>query len=269
MDYSCADREPVQLDRWDDTSNKISAKDQTIRKAVQREKSDSDTEDAVRFRPDERPLKQRPGDACPNHEPDKRDRNRDWRVAEERLVHEDRGHRVPQGQERDDAGEEPPYRLPVCENEPRERVEKDRREGKNSQSNREDGQIRHRAPSSRPLRRAHGADVIDRRKHEDEPERAEHEPGDQRQRGPREFGWRSADNRYAPRHAERMDTTPIRPIPSLICEEWPHNNLANGGVENGRNRFGRRHCLVIVVVDEPAMVREVMSNERECHLRSP
>src|SRR5437899_2843452 len=152
MDYSCADREPVQLDRWDDTSNKISAKDQTIRKAVQR---------------------------------------------------------------------------------------------------------------------AQGADVIDRHKHEDEPERAEHDPGDQRQRGPREFGWRSADDRYAPRHGERMDTTPIRPIPGLICDEWPHNNLANGGVENGRNRFGRRHCLVIVVVDEPAMVREVMSNERECHLRSP
>src|SRR2546428_682328 len=158
MDYSCADREPVQLDRWDDTSNKISAKDQTIRKAVQREKSDSDTEDAVRFRPDERPLKQRPGDACPDDEPEKRDRNRDWSVA---------------------------------------------------------------------------------------------------------------DDRYAPRHGDRMDTTPIRPIPGLICDEWPHNNLANGGVENGRNRFGRRHCLVIVVVDEPAMVREVMSNERECHLRSP
>src|SRR3989442_275395 len=91
MDYSCADREPVQLDRWNDTSNKISAEDQTIRKAVQREKSDSDTEDAVRFRPDERPLKQQPGDACPDDEPEKRDRNRNWRVAEERLVHEARG----------------------------------------------------------------------------------------------------------------------------------------------------------------------------------
>src|SRR5713226_9499203 len=57
MGYSGGDGEPVQLDRWDDTSNKISAEDQTIRKAVQREKSDSDTEDPVRFRPDERPLK--------------------------------------------------------------------------------------------------------------------------------------------------------------------------------------------------------------------
>src|SRR6266849_10594589 len=89
-------------------------------------------------------------------------------------------------------------------------------------------------PSARPLRCTNRTEMVNGRKDEYDPERADHDLGDQWKHRPRQRRRRAADDRDRTRHGRRMDVTSIRPIASLGCDEGENPHDIAGNVEDVR-----------------------------------
>src|SRR2546425_12233330 len=94
-------------------------------------------------------------------------------------------------------------------------------------------------PSARPLRCTHSTEMVNGRKDQYDPERADHDLGDQWEHRPRQFGRRAANDRDRPEHARRVPATPIRPIARLGCDEAESPDDVPGDVEVLRDRLAR------------------------------
>src|SRR5438445_11922909 len=116
---------------------------------------------------------------------------------------------------------------------PGEGIQKDRREWNESKPRGEDGEVRQRPPSSRSLRRADRADMIEGSKDEDEAERAHHDARDQRNVASGQHGRRPSDNRAVTGHGGRMDVATIGPVPGLLLRPGhaPDDDPPNRTVE--------------------------------------
>src|SRR2546422_981325 len=85
------------------------AQHEAVAEAMQTEERDGGCDNSVRLGPYERPLKVEPGDSRPDDEADEGHHRRDGRIEPEYgVVHEDRGHRMGQAEERHDPAKDSP-----------------------------------------------------------------------------------------------------------------------------------------------------------------
>src|SRR2546427_5372203 len=69
-------------------------------------------------------------------------------------------------------------------------------------------------PSASPLRCTHRTDVVDGRKDQYDPERSDHDLGDQGKHRPRQFGRRAPDRPDPPPPPRRTDVSSLTPNPN-------------------------------------------------------